>query len=97
MTPTLRSADQRAARMDELKAAIAAVTATHTIEEVIDLAVAFRVPVTPVGNGETVQTFDQLRDRATYSTGEDGLTRPRPPYRLSATDLRPFGRAPGAR
>ncbi len=70
--PTLRSADQRAARMDEVKAAIAAVTATRTVEDVIDLAVALRVPVTPVGNGETVQTFDQLVARQTYSKGRTG-------------------------
>ncbi|HVM67931.1 MAG TPA: CoA transferase, partial [Acidimicrobiales bacterium] len=74
---TLRRADARSARRAEITAATAAALGTKTVDEVIDLAVALRVPVTPVGNGATVTTFDQFVARRVYAHGA-----PRPPYEV---------------
>ncbi|HEY2429366.1 MAG TPA: CoA transferase, partial [Acidimicrobiales bacterium] len=92
--PALRSADQRMVRIDELRAAIGAALGDRTVEEVVELGAALRVPVTPVGNGATVTGFDQVVARQVYRRGADGMRRPGPPYRLSATEPRPWGPAP---
>jgi crotonobetainyl-CoA:carnitine CoA-transferase CaiB-like acyl-CoA transferase len=74
---TLRRADARMARRAEITAATARALGAKTVDEVIDQAVALRVPVTPVGNGATVTTFDQFVARGVYAHGV-----PRPPYEV---------------
>jgi len=91
---TLRRADARSARREEITAAIAATTAGRTVEEVVELAVAMRVPVTPVGNGASVTTFDQFVARGVYQRGVDGITRPVPPYRVHGIPHREPAAAP---
>jgi crotonobetainyl-CoA:carnitine CoA-transferase CaiB-like acyl-CoA transferase len=86
---SLRRADARSARRLEIGAAVAAAIRDKTVEEVIDLAVAMRVPVTPVGNGAAVTTFDQFRARGVYHDG-----RPVPPYELHGVARRPAAPAP---
>jgi len=87
--PSLRKADARFARRDEITAAIAAAIGDKSVDEVIDMAVAMRVPVTPVGNGATVTTFDQFRARDVYRGGT-----PRPPYELHGVTRRAPAPAP---
>jgi crotonobetainyl-CoA:carnitine CoA-transferase CaiB-like acyl-CoA transferase len=94
--PTLRSADERMLRMDEIQAAVAAMTSSQTVDQIVELAVALRVPVTPVGTGATVAEFDQFVARETYLPAPGGGRWPRPPYRLSAAPLRPPGPPPPA-
>jgi len=86
---SLRRADARFVRRDEITAAIAAAIADKGVDEVIDMAVAMRVPVTPVGNGATVATFDQFVARGVYRDGA-----PLPPYRLHGVELRTPERPP---
>jgi crotonobetainyl-CoA:carnitine CoA-transferase CaiB-like acyl-CoA transferase len=91
---TLRRADERSARRAEIEGAIAAAIGDLPLQEVIELGVALRVPVTPVGNGATVTGFDQLVARHVYERGPDGVTRPTPPYRVHGVERRPPAPAP---
>lgn len=86
---SLRRSDARSARRDEISSAIAAAIGDRTVGEVIDLAVAMRVPVTPVGNGATVTTFDQFVARGVYTDG-----RPVPPYQVHGIARRRPAAAP---
>jgi len=91
---SLRKADARSARRDELSAAISAAIGDRPVAEVIELTVAMRVPVTPVGNGATVTGFDQFVARGVYTRGPDGLTRPGPPFRVHGVPWRAPAPAP---
>ncbi|HWD55619.1 MAG TPA: CoA transferase [Acidimicrobiales bacterium] len=69
--------------------------ASHTVDEVIDLASAFRIPNAPIANGENVTTFDHFRSRDTFvANPTDGAANPRPPFRLGTAQIRAPGRAP---
>ncbi len=69
--------------------------ASHTVDEVLDLASAFRIPNAPIANGENVTTFDHFRQRGTFAANPtDGAANPRPPFRLGAARLREPGPAP---
>lgn len=57
---------------------IAAWMAEHTIDEIIDIASAFRIPHARIGNGETVQTADHLVARGSVVDGA-----PTAPWRFS--------------
>jgi crotonobetainyl-CoA:carnitine CoA-transferase CaiB-like acyl-CoA transferase len=69
-------------------------TRQHTVDEIIEIATAMRIPVTPIGNGRTTPAIDHLVARGVFATGPGGFLQPRPPYRLERTPLRPFGAAP---
>ncbi len=70
--------------------------AAHTVEEVLDLASAFRIPNAPIANGSNVTTFEHFRARASFAPNpKDGATNPGPPFRLSAGRLRTPEPAPG--
>jgi crotonobetainyl-CoA:carnitine CoA-transferase CaiB-like acyl-CoA transferase len=63
--------------------------ASHTVDEVLELASAFRIPNAPIANGENVATFEHFRQRGTFAANPtDGAANPRPPYRLGAARLR---------
>ena len=69
--------------------------AQHTVDEVLDLASAFRIPNAPIANGANAPTFDHFRARGTFvANPRDGSTNPRPPYRLAPARLRPPEPAP---
>jgi crotonobetainyl-CoA:carnitine CoA-transferase CaiB-like acyl-CoA transferase len=69
--------------------------ASHTVDEVLDLTSAFRIPNAPIANGENVTTFEHLRQRGSFAANPtDGAANPRPPYRLGAARLREPERAP---
>jgi crotonobetainyl-CoA:carnitine CoA-transferase CaiB-like acyl-CoA transferase len=69
--------------------------AERTVDEVLELASAFRIPNAPIAHGANVTTFDHFRQRGTFVTNpRDGATNPRPPFRLSSVDLRPAEPAP---
>ncbi|OMC04926.1 CoA-transferase [Mycolicibacter heraklionensis] len=68
---------------------------SHKVDDVRDLASAFRIPNSPVGNGENVATFDQFRHRQVFTRNpRDGFIQPLPPYRLSGVALQPPSAAP---
>ncbi|HLN05013.1 MAG TPA: CoA transferase, partial [Acidimicrobiales bacterium] len=69
--------------------------ADHTVEEVISLASAFRIPNAPIANGSNVTTFEHFSARGTFAANpRDGSANPRPPFRLGSARLRPPERAP---
>ena len=66
----------------------------NTVDEVLDLATAFRIPNAPVGNGANVTSFDQFAERGTFVTNpRDGFTQPGPPYRTTPSLPRTATRA----
>jgi crotonobetainyl-CoA:carnitine CoA-transferase CaiB-like acyl-CoA transferase len=70
--------------------------AEHTVEEVIDLASAFRIPNAPIANGANIATFEHFRQRQMFVTNPgDGTANPRPPFKLGSARLRPPEPAPG--
>ncbi len=85
--PAFNSSDARMAAIDTLRGPIDEFCSSRTVDEIVELAAAMRIPVTPVGTGATVWQFDQLVARGVYSLDADGLRRPRPPYRFSHSTL----------
>ena len=60
--------------------------AEHTVDEIVELATLFRIPVAPVGNGRTVQTFDHFVEGGYFATHPgDTFLQPTPPYRFHHT------------
>jgi crotonobetainyl-CoA:carnitine CoA-transferase CaiB-like acyl-CoA transferase len=65
------------------------------VDDVRDLASAFRIPNSPVGNGQNVTAMDHFVERGAFTTNpRDGFVQPNHPYRLSGIDLRPQSPAP---
>ncbi|HXN58888.1 MAG TPA: CoA transferase [Acidimicrobiales bacterium] len=89
--------EDRSLFLDRTKLApiIDAWIAAHTVDEVLDLASAFRIPNAPVANGSNIATFEHFRDRETFTVNpRDGAANPAPPFRLGAARLRPPAPAP---
>ena len=85
----------REQRRREVYGFIHAWTRRHTIADIIERATLLRIPVAPVGTGETVTTVDQFRERRVYVAAPTGdVVQPRVPYRLGRGTLRPFAPAP---
>jgi len=58
----------------------------HTVDEIVGLAQAFRIPAAPVGDGATLLHNPQLSARGFWTTEPEGdLVFPGPPWRLGAT------------
>lgn len=65
------------------------------VDDVRELASAFRIPNSPVGNGENVTTMDHFVERGAFVRNpRDGFTQPNHPYRLGGVALRTFEAAP---
>ena len=59
------------------------------VDDVRDLASAFRIPNSPVGNGENVTAMDHFVEREAFVRNpRDGFTQPNNPYRLGGVALR---------
>lgn len=93
----------RHARRAEFLAAVHAWTTRHTTEEIVEIASALRIPVTPVGTPETITSIDQFTARGVFVPNpRGGFLQPRPPYRIERvgdgepTEFRgrPFAPAP---
>ena len=81
---SLAYAGNRMARCDEIRDAIAAWTTKHTVDEIIERALLFRIPVSPVGNGRSVTEMDHLVERGVFVDHPAGFRQPRRPYRLGS-------------
>jgi crotonobetainyl-CoA:carnitine CoA-transferase CaiB-like acyl-CoA transferase len=67
----------------------------HSVEEVLSLAAAFRIPHAPIVNGANATGIDHFRARGSFVTYDDGTVAPGPPYRVRPTSSghhRPTGR-----
>jgi crotonobetainyl-CoA:carnitine CoA-transferase CaiB-like acyl-CoA transferase len=56
---------------------------TQTVDDIRELATAFRIPNAPVANGATITELDQFQHRGSFvANPRDGFTQPAPPYRM---------------
>ncbi|MBY0278689.1 CoA transferase, partial [Candidatus Binatia bacterium] len=93
--PVLARWDERVRRAAEVDAMIHGWTRAHTVDEIIERAVALRIPVAALGTGETVPRFDHFAARGVFVKHPDAdFVQPRPPYRLSDVALRPLAPSP---
>lgn len=81
--PDLARHERRTARRAELDEAICAWTTVRTTEEIVALATGFRIPVAPIGNGETLPVNEHMVARHVFCAGENGVLAPRVPYRIT--------------
>ena len=62
---------------------------SQTVDEIRDLATAFRIPNAPVANGANVESLDHFQARSSFvSNPRDGFRQPGPPYRTQPAFLR---------
>jgi crotonobetainyl-CoA:carnitine CoA-transferase CaiB-like acyl-CoA transferase len=67
----------------------------QTVDDIRDLATAFRIPNAPVANGANVAHLDHFRERRSFVRNpRDGFLQPSHPYRLRPVALRAFSPAP---
>ncbi len=90
----LASMAGRIARRDEFVGMVTEWTQTRTTEEIIDIAVAFRIPVAPIATPATLPTVDHFVQRGVFVGSESGVLQPRVPYRSDAITTRAPGRPP---
>lgn len=63
--------------------------ADQTVDEIRDLATAFRIPNAPVAHGANVERLDHYVERQSFVVNpRDGFTQPAPPYRTTPPMLR---------
>ena len=84
----------RIERRDEFLGMVTQWTQTRTTQEIIDLAVSFRIPVAPIGTPATLPKVDHFVERGVFVESELGMLLPRVPYRSDAMTTRPPGRPP---
>src|SRR6201997_5035432 len=90
----LASMAGRIERRDEFLGMVTQWTETRTTQEIIDSAVAFRIPVAPIGSPATLGKVDHFVQRGVFVESEIGVLQPRVPYRSEAIATRPPGRPP---
>jgi len=88
------TSDKRTAHFDLFERMIHDWTRERTVDEIIEIAALMRIPVGPIGTGETMPQFDQFAQRRVFIQNPGGFIQPRIPYQLECTPLRPLGRAP---
>ena len=90
----LASMAGRISRRDEFIDMVTQWTRTRTTQEIVDLAVAFRIPVSPIANPAELPTVDHFVQRGVFVESELGVLQPRVPYHSQAMTTRPPGRPP---
>ena len=69
--------------------------AATPVDEIRDLATAFRIPNAPVANGANITSLDHFQERGSFVRNpRDGFLQPGPPYRMGPGQLREPGPAP---
>lgn len=77
--------EQANEKADEIYAWVA----SQTVEEVRELATAFRIPNAPVANGANIAGLDHFQQRRSFTTNpRDGFCQPGHPYRTTPALLR---------
>ena len=77
--------EQANVHSDELYAWVA----DNSVDEIRELATAFRIPNAPVGNGANVATLDHFVERGSFIRNpRDGFQQPGHPYRMQPAQLR---------
>lgn len=83
--PALRFQVGRWEQRDLIRARTADWFATHTVAEIVELAALFRIPMTAIGNGETLAGMDHFVARGSFVDHPAGFRAPGPPWRMSRT------------
>lgn len=84
----------RVERRDEFLSMVTEWTGCRTTQEIVDLAVAFRIPVAPIATPETLPKIDHFCDRGVFVESPTGVLAPRVPYRSDAMATRAPGEPP---
>ncbi|WP_077100416.1 CaiB/BaiF CoA-transferase family protein [Mycobacterium terramassiliense] len=84
----------RVQRRDEFLAMVTRWTESRTTQEIIDVAVAFRIPVAPIATPASLPTVDHFVQRGVFVESALGVLQPRVPYRSEAMITRPPGQPP---
>ncbi len=84
----------RVERRDEFLGMVTQWTEARTTQEIVDIAVAFRIPVAPIATPEMLPKIDHFVERGVFVESEAGVLQPRVPYRSDAMAIRPPGRPP---
>lgn len=92
--PTYASLQARIAMGDEWQQIIDDYVSKHTVREILDEAAGLGVPVAPVHDAASVLTDEHLVERGVFVKDEDGLVKPRPPYRIDGAAIGTTRRAP---
>ena len=67
----------------------------HTVDEIRELATAFRIPNAPVANGANIESLEHFKVRGSFVPNPRGdFHQPGPPYRIRPDILRPPSPAP---
>ena len=82
-------ATQRRLRAGELLPAIREWTTARTTEEIVEIAALLRIPVAPIGTGETLAHNDQFVAEEWFVEHPDGFLQPRRPYRFDGEPIPP--------
>ncbi|MDT5348213.1 MAG: hypothetical protein QOH91_1500 [Mycobacterium sp.] len=90
----LASMAGRIARRDEFVAMVTQWTETRATQDIVDVAMAFRIPVAPIANPATLPRIDHFVQRGVFVESEHGVLQPRVPYRSDAITTRTPGRPP---
>lgn len=85
---------ERFVRREELLPKIQAWTRAHTVEEIVELGRSLRIPVAPIGNGQTVLETDHMIARDFYRTHPRGFRVPGVPFSLERGDFAELTDAP---
>ncbi len=92
---TLATPAHRMRRMGEVLEIIHTWTTKRTTAEAIEAASLLRIPVAPIGNGETVRSMGHFEERGVFVANPDGdFFQPRVPYQVSGVETRTFEAAP---
>ncbi|MGH3677273.1 MAG: CaiB/BaiF CoA transferase family protein [Mycobacterium sp.] len=68
---------------------------SQSVDEIRELATAFRIPNAPVANGANIDSLDHFQARGSFVTNpRDGFRQPGHPYRMTPAQLRPPAPAP---
>lgn len=78
---SLLDGEVREQRADELHHAIRRWTTARATAEIVAGATSWRIPATPIGNGETLPELDHLVERQVFQRGEAGFC-PRRPFSI---------------
>jgi crotonobetainyl-CoA:carnitine CoA-transferase CaiB-like acyl-CoA transferase len=93
--PQLSTMSGRVERGAALVDAIRAWTQVRTTAEICEMAEMLRIPVAPIGNGETVLQMAQFVERGVFVANPGhAFLQPRVPYRIMGHAARPFTPAP---
>jgi len=94
---SIRFGMQRFLQRERVQPLIDAYMSERTVAQLVDEALAYRIPVTPVGDPTTVMEMEHFKARNVFRTVPEGHREPRPPYCISgvtAPDLPPVPPVP---